>query len=423
MKIAVISLGCKVNQYEGQSMMARFEEGGYEVTDAHERADAYVINTCSVTSEADRKSRQYVAKVLKLNPEAFVYVCGCSSQNAAQPYLEKPNVSFVGGTGGKIKLANSIMTDIVRKKSAAYIEKPLKTTVSLPDTYEDDLSPKVTRTRGFMKIQDGCNQFCSYCIVPYLRGRSRSRPLESVLSEAGRLAAISRELVLTGINLSAYGKDFGSSLADLIRAMGKVPARKRLGSLECQVIDDDFLSAMRDNGFCNHFHLSMQSGSDEVLKKMNRHYTSSEFLQKVDKIRHYFPDAGITTDIITGFPTETEENHRESLRTVSSAAFSDMHVFPYSVREGTAAAHLPQIDKSIRQQRAEEMTALKDVLKKNFLSAQLGKTAEVYVEEAEGDYHTGYTSNYIKVYTCAPIHSMSACQLKEIYSEGVLANE
>ena len=248
-------------------------------------------------------------------------------------------------------------------------------------------------------MQDGCNNFCSYCIIPYVRGRSRSRGLDSIADEARRLAIETKEIVLTGINLSAYGKDTGSSLAELVRSLSDINVRKRLGSLECEVIDDELLSAMRDGGFCEHFHLSLQSGCDAVLKAMNRHYDTHYYLGKVELIRKYFPNAGITTDIICGFPTETEENHRESLAFVEQVGFSDAHVFPYSKRDGTPAARLAQIKNSVKQRRASEMSAVAEKSKAAFLSAQCGKVYPVYLEEKDGDFYVGYTPNYIKVYT------------------------
>ena len=320
MKFVVFSLGCKVNQYEGRSVIKELENRGFEATDALEKADCYILNTCSVTAEADKKSRQAVARVLKLNPDAKVVICGCSSQNNPKPYENKPNVRLISGTSGKMSIIDSIMSDIVQGN---IVKNP-------PSEYEDDLYGELTKTRGFIKVQDGCNNFCSYCIVPYLRGRSRSRKLESIVKEAKSMAEKTLEIVVTGINVSAYGKDISLSLCDLVEALNDIPVRKRFGSLECNVIDERLLSLMVKGGWCDSFHLSMQSGSDRILKKMNRKYTSSIFIEKCDLIRKYFPDAGITTDVIVGFPTETEEDFADTVSTSQRAGFSQMHVFPFA---------------------------------------------------------------------------------------------
>ncbi len=409
MKVVVFSLGCKVNTYEGQSMIKELERRGFEASDALEFADVYIINTCSVTMEADKKSRQAVARVLKLNPNAKVLICGCSSQNNPEQYKNKPNVIVISGTSGKMSLIDSIMSDIVQVNSVK----------ELPKIYEDDLHAELTRSRGFIKVQDGCNNFCSYCIIPYLRGRSRSRSLNNIVAEAKELAKSTREIVITGINVSAYGKDISLELTDLIKALGAVDARKRFGSLECTVVTKELLELMRDNGWCDSFHLSMQSGCDNILKKMNRKYTSEFFIEKCDLIRSVFPDAGITTDVIVGFPTESEEDFAQTIETVKRVRFSDMHVFPYSLRPGTVAAKLPQVDNEVKTERAKRLRDVADELKLEFLAGQLGKTQDVFVEEKDGDYCTGFTSNYIKVYTDAPKGSLVKLKLTQIFREGV----
>lgn len=416
MKIVVYSLGCKVNQYEGQSIITRLTELGHTAVDTLEKADAYIINTCSVTAEADKKSRQMISKVLKLNSEARIYVCGCSSQNDKEQYESRKNVKIISGASGKMQLVDSIMSDIALKLEENSLEKPQDEILPLPATYEDNLFPALTRTRGLIKIQDGCNNFCSYCIVPYLRGRSRSRSIESIVNEARLVSEESREIVLTGINISAYGKDIGTDLTELVRALKDIPSRKRFGSLECSIITKSLLSAMSESGFCDHFHLSLQSASNNVLKKMNRHYTIEEFIEKVDLIRVHNPNSGIMTDIIAGFCEETEDDHKETLSNLTRIAFSDMHVFPYSERAGTKALNLKPVDKSIRLRRASEISQLKDSLKTSFLASQVGKEQEVIIEEKEGDYFVGHTSNFIKVYT---LNEGSKVLLTEIFSDGV----
>lgn len=245
LKVVVFSLGCKVNQYEGRAMVEKLEENGFYATDKLEPADAYIINTCSVTAEADKKSRQAVARMLKLNPNAKIYICGCSSQNNPAQYEDKPNIRMIFGSFGKISAISSIMSDIVLDD----IHKPLVNVCSMPEKYEDDLSPELTKSRAFLKVQDGCNNFCSYCIVPYLRGRSRSRSIESVVAEAKDVCMKTREIVITGINVSAYGLDCGSSLSELIDALACVPVRKRFGSIECTIITDELLEKMKAAGF------------------------------------------------------------------------------------------------------------------------------------------------------------------------------
>ena len=396
LKVVVFSLGCKVNQYEGRSMVEKLEENGFYATDKPEPADAYIINTCSVTAEADKKSRQAVARMLKLNPDAKIYICGCSSQNNPIQYESKPNIRMIFGSFGKISAISSIMSDIVLNDT----HKPLVNVCSMPEKYEDDLSPELTKSRAFLKVQDGCNNFCSYCIVPYLRGRSRSRSVESVVAEAKDVCMKTREIVITGINVSAYGLDCGSSLGELIDALACVPVRKRFGSIECTVITDELLEKMKAAGFCDSFHLSMQSGSDSVLKRMNRHYTSREFLDKVALIRKHFPHAGITTDVIVAFPGETDEEFSESMKTVEQACFLDMHVFPYSIRPGTKAANMQQVPSAVANERVKRMLELKSELNKRFIESQIGYEGEVFVEDSEGEYNVGLMPNYIKVYTC-----------------------
>lgn len=409
MKFVVFSLGCKVNQYEGRSIIKELENRGFEATDALEKADCYILNTCSVTAEADKKSRQAVARVLKLNPDAKVVICGCSSQNNPKPYENKPNVRLISGTSGKMSIIDSIMSDIVHGN---IVKNP-------PSEYEDDLYGELTKTRGFIKVQDGCNNFCSYCIVPYLRGRSRSRKLESIVKEAKSMAEKTLEIVVTGINVSAYGKDISLSLCDLVEALNDIPVRKRFGSLECNVIDERLLSLMVKGGWCDSFHLSMQSGSDRILKKMNRKYTSSIFIEKCDLIRKYFPDAGITTDVIVGFPTETEEDFADTVSTSQRAGFSQMHVFPYSVRPGTVAASLPQVDKAVALSRAKILRDVADDLHARFLTSQLGKIKEVYVEEETEEYSCGFSSDYIKVYSHEKPGEIVKLKMTEIFRDGI----
>ena len=418
-KFVVFSLGCKVNQYEGSAMIERLKARGFDATDQLEYADYYVINTCSVTAEADKKSRQCVSRMLKFNPNAKIYVCGCSSENNAEQYLNKSNIVKVFGNFGKISALNSIMSDIIDGES----EEKRACLYPAVTEFEDDLTPELTKSRAYIKVQDGCNNFCSYCIIPYIRGRSRSRSLESIVKEVEWLSRVTKEIVVTGINVSDYGRNIGLNLVDLVNALGKFPVRKRFGSLECNVIDDELLLAMKKSGFCDSFHLSMQSGCDNVLRKMNRHYTSEEFLQKIELIRKYFPNAGITTDIIIGFPEESDSDFLQTLNTVERAGFLDMHVFPYSIRPGTKAAKMVQVEPSVVAKRIEVMKEVKENAIRKFIESQIGNENYVFVEESEGEYNVGHTSNFIKVYTKAPIGSFDKHVIKQFYKNGAIGEK
>ncbi len=391
MKFVVFSLGCKVNQVEGQSIINSLISMGHEATDRLEKADAYVVNTCAVTAEAARKSRQMLSRVRAVGDAAPVYICGCASQEDADFFLQGENVRLVTGAAGKGSLAEKIAEDLRLRASG----KDLCT--FLPSVYEDDLIPERTRTRAYIKIQDGCDNYCSYCIVPYLRGHSRSRDPKSILAEAKSAEETSKEIVLSGVNLSDYNYN-GFKLIDLIYLLKDIGCRKRLGSLEMRIINEEFLSAVKESGFVPHFHLSLQSACDSVLAKMNRKYTIDEFAAECGLIRKFFPDAAITTDIIAGFPTETEEEHRTAMQNIEKLAFADAHVFPYSLRKGTKAAELPQLDSMTKSRRAAEIAALTDKSRRQFIHSLLGKEHEVLIEEKTAmDEFSGYTENYVKV--------------------------
>lgn len=410
MKIVVYNLGCKVNQYECDSLVASFEKAGHTVSCELEAADLYVINTCAVTQEAEKKSRQCIARMRKYNPNAKIYVTGCAAQKNPEQF-EGKGVTHISGVAGK-----NLICSFPEGKDIS----------PLPSVYENSEYGKATRSRAFIKVQDGCNNFCSYCIIPYLRGRIRSRMPVDVLTECNIRALETDEIVLTGINLSAYGKDIGLSLADLIIYLSGVKARIRLGSLEVNVIDKKFLSAMAKAGnVCPHFHLSLQSGDDGVLKDMNRHYTRKEYMEKVDLIREYFPDAGITTDIIVGFPTETEEAFANTLDLAEKVQFSDIHIFPYSRRQGTKAYSLGSIDRAVVDARIEKLEKLRHTLRRNFLSTYCESEFEVVAEYATDFYIEGYTDNYIRVYiskTATPrIGRIYRVRATGIYQNGLLA--
>ncbi len=385
MKVCVFTLGCKVNRYESDVIERKLKEKGFEVTDKLEKADYYVINTCAVTAEAEKKSRQCVARVKKQNPDAKILICGCASENNAGQF-EKDGVVYVSGTAKK-DLLSMLPSDGVNVEE-------------IPKDYEEVGFAETTRTRAYVKIQDGCNNFCSYCLIPYVRGRSRSRAIENVVSEINSLPDCIKEVVLTGIDISSYGKDTGLSLIDLVRALKDVDKRIRLGSFEMNVIDDELLTALCELiHFCPHFHLSLQSGSDEVLRTMNRHYKTADYLERVKLIRKYFPLAGITTDVIVGFPTETDKEFEISKEFVKSVGFSDVHCFPYSPRRGTVAfKRYKPLSSSVIDERMKDMLIIKENLKKEFLLKNIGVCHEVLFEEYENGYCAGYSENYLRFY-------------------------
>lgn len=380
MKISVFNLGCKVNRYEADRLLGLIAERGHEAVDGLAFADIYIINTCAVTNEAEKKSRQAVARALKFNPDARVLVCGCASQNNAEQFQNIKGVTFVKGVASKDEILDRL-NDI-----GASVDP-------LPSVYDEGGASCEMRTRGAIKISDGCNNFCSYCLIPYLRGRVRSRSFEEIKAEFDLLSQSHAEIVLTGIDMSSYGKDTGTNIVELLSALKNDKTRIRLGSLELSVISRELLEVMKSHKcFCDHFHLSLQSGSRDVLKAMNRHYTPEEYLEAVKLIREYFPDAAITTDIIAGFPTETEQQHEETKAFAREVAFADIHVFEYSKRDGTVAAKMKQVAPEIKKRRTAELIEIKEELRSKYLSRFLGKEADVVFEE-DG----GYTSNYIKV--------------------------
>ena len=384
MKIAVLTLGCKVNKYESDALIFELKNRGFDATDKLEEADAYIINTCAVTNEAEKKSRQMIERARKFNPNAHIYVMGCASQNRPAQF-DKKGVQFLIGTANKKKILDEL-------------EKVGQNIYALPEKYEDDLFSAQTLTRAFIKIQDGCNHFCTYCIIPYLRGRSRSRSVQSIESEVEKLPSSVKEIVLVGIDVSDFLIGGKKGLGTLLEKLDRFGKRLRLSSMEDNLIDEDFLDKLSKlKNFCPHFHLSLQSGSDSVLKKMNRHYTTEEFENSVNLIRKYFPLAGITTDIIVGFPTETEEEFLQTMKFVEKVKFSQLHIFPYSKREGTVAAKLyKDLPGQVKADRMKRLSELGKRLKNEFILKN--KTAKVLIEEKNGEYFEGYSENYIKCY-------------------------
>ncbi len=403
-KAALHNLGCKVNAYETEAMQHLLEEAGYEIVPFTQKADVYVINTCSVTNMADRKSRQMLHKAKKNNPDSIVVAAGCYVQTSEKEVLNDLSVDIVIGNDRK--------HDLVRLLEEYSLDSVNDTVDDINDGKHDfeELFIDQTKehTRAFIKVQDGCNQFCSYCIIPYARGRVRSRRFENVIAEVERLAANGfKEVVLTGIHLSSYGVDFeeDTGLLELIQAVNAVKGieRIRLGSLEPKIVTEHFASELSKlDKICPHFHLSLQSGCDATLKRMNRKYTTKEYERGCELLRKYFVHPAITTDVIVGFPGETEEEFEQTKAYLERIHFYEMHIFKYSKRKGTRAAVMPdQIDEQIKAARSEKLIALGHDMSKEFRKFYIGKNEEVLFEEkaviGDKEYFVGYTKEYVKV--------------------------
>lgn len=402
----IITLGCKVNQYESEAVEEIFQARGYEKK--QNNADIYVINTCTVTNMSDRKSRQMISRARRDNPEAVIAVMGCYSQVKPEEVAAIEGVDVVLGSRNKEEVVD-LCENVLQNKKA--IDKVLS--FSETKTIEElEISNQEAMTRAYMKIQDGCNMYCSYCLIPYARGNIASRDMDSIKEEAKRLAQNGyKEIVLTGIHVASYGKDLrnGTSLIDVIEEVAKTEGieRIRLSSMEPRHITRDFLERMKATGkACDHFHLSLQSGSDDILRAMNRKYDTKIFKEKVNLIREVFPNAGLTTDIIVGFPTETEKNHEETKDFVKEIKFAKTHLFKYSKRDGTKAASMkPEVDGNVKKERLKELEAIEEVNRLNFLKNQIGKTLSVLFEsksDMEG-YKSGYSTNYLRVNVKADI--------------------
>lgn len=403
-KAALHNLGCKVNAYETEAMQHLLEEAGYEIVPFTQKADVYVINTCSVTNMADRKSRQMLHKAKKNNPDSIVVAAGCYVQTSEKEVLNDLSVDIVIGNDRK--------HDLVRLLEEYSLDSVNDTVDDINDGKHDfeELFIDQTKehTRAFIKVQDGCNQFCSYCIIPYARGRVRSRRFENVIAEVERLVANGfKEVVLTGIHLSSYGVDFeeATGLLELIQAVNAVKGieRIRLGSLEPKIVTEHFASELSKlDKICPHFHLSLQSGCDATLKRMNRKYTTKEYERGCELLRKYFVHPAITTDVIVGFPGETEEEFEQTKAYLEHIHFYEMHIFKYSKRKGTRAAVMPdQIDEQIKAARSEKLIALGHDMSKEFRKFYIGKNEEVLFEEkaviGDKEYFVGYTKEYVKV--------------------------
>lgn len=423
--VAFHTLGCKVNTYETEAMQQLMESAGYRCVEFGERADVYIVNTCSVTNIADRKSRQMLHRARKMNEDAIVVAAGCYVESAKNKIDEDLSIDIIVGNNNKndiVNIINEYLQDKIKNKFIIDINKETE--------YEEFNISKINdHTRAFIKVQDGCNQFCSYCIIPFTRGRVRSRKMENIIDEVKSLSASGyKEIVLTGIHLSSYGVDFldesynkrmekltqteesdeefvtKNELLCLIENIANIEGieRVRIGSLEPRIIQENFIKSLsKIDKFCPHFHLSLQSGCDKTLKSMNRKYTADEFYEGVKLIRKYFASPAITTDIIVGFPGETKKDFEESKTFVEKVKFYETHIFPYSIREGTKAANMPQVDGNEKVRRANILNEINLKNQKEFRDLRIGKEDELLCEEIfikDGiEYFTGYTKEYVKV--------------------------
>ncbi|WP_314665234.1 tRNA (N(6)-L-threonylcarbamoyladenosine(37)-C(2))-methylthiotransferase MtaB [uncultured Selenomonas sp.] len=425
MKAAFMTLGCKVNQFETETMEGLFRARGYDVVPFEERADVYVINTCSVTHLSDRKSRQLIRRAVRTNPAACVAVTGCYAQVAPEEIRALDGVRVVIGTKERARIVD-------------YVEASLRADTGVAGTITDIMQARVFediplhalphRTRAFLKIEDGCQNFCTFCIIPYARGPVKSRELSAVAREMRLLVdAGFHEVVLTGIHLGAYGIDLAErpTLADACRtALAEEGLRRlRLGSLESVELSADLLELMRtEPRFAAHLHLPLQAGSDAVLRAMNRHYTTEQFAQLVAEVRAAVPGVALSTDIIVGFPGETEEDFAAGMDFVRRMGFARMHVFPYSARRGTPAARrTDQVPPMVRKERAARMQALAEELAEGYHRSMLGSVAEVLFETQEDGVTDGLTETYVRVYTDAPVTrgEIAPVRLTHIYKDGV----
>ena len=402
-KAALHNLGCKVNAYETEAMRQMLEEAGYEIIPWTGKADVYVVNTCSVTNIADRKSRQMLHRVRRQNPQAVIVACGCYVQAVGKELIKEGIADIILGNNKKQYLVSTI-AEYEKQKDNIFCwenindgKKPYEPLV---------MTHSAEHTRAFIKVQDGCNQFCSYCIIPYTRGRVRSRAIPDILAEVRTLAADGcKEIVLTGIHLSSYGVDIGSSLLDLVKEVEMIEGirRIRLGSLEPGIISEEFVAALAGmEKICPHFHLSLQSGCDAVLKRMNRKYDTAQYLEHCNILRKYFEHPAITTDVIVGFPGETQEEYEKGKQFLEQIHFYEMHVFKYSRRRGTKAAEMiNQVSEQEKALRSIQLIELGQKMSEEYRESLCGQTGTVLFEEQfayEGkNYYIGYTKEYVRV--------------------------
>lgn len=399
--VAFYTLGCKVNQYETNAMEQQFIQNNYKIVDNTEKADIYVINTCTVTNMADRKSRQMLRRVKEINQSAVIVVCGCYAQVAKTELEQIPEVDIILGINEKNKIVQIVEEYLASKNNIIEVAD-----VSKQKEFLDFGDVTYTeKNRAVIKVQDGCNMFCSYCLIPYARGRIRSRKIENVVSEIEKIAKQGiKEVVITGIHVASYGKDFENEnirLINLLEEINKIEgiARIRLSSLEPTIVDEEFAQRLSKlEKICDHFHLSLQSGCDATLKRMNRKYTTARYKEATEILRKFYPNANFTTDVIVGFPGETDEEFNQTYKFLKEIEFYKMHIFKYSPRKGTVAEKLPnQVDGNIKEERSKKLIELSNNMQNEKNSQYIGKTVKVLFEEYENGYYKGHTTNYMVV--------------------------
>ena len=423
MKIAFYTLGCKTNQYETQAMERLLCEQGHEICSFEDDCDCYVINTCSVTAVADKKNRAVIRRCRREHPQAILGVCGCYSQHAAEAVKELA-VDVVGGSGGRQQFLEDLLAAAQSRTYQEHLDNALR-------RREFEVLPAgglQERTRAMLKVQDGCTNFCTYCIIPYTRGPIRSAPLETAVAQAKQLEQAGyREIVVTGIEIAGWGRDLPGKppvwllIAEICKAVPQL--RIRLGSLEPRIVTEEFVAAL--SGFqnlCPQFHLSMQSGCDTVLARMKRKYTTEEYMESLERLRNTFPGCAITTDMIVGFPGETEEEFEKSLSFIRQCRFADMHIFPYSRRPGTPAAEMPgQLPNAVKEERSRRAIAVAQDMSRCYHQELLGTTQAVLVEGMEGEHSVGHAMNYVKIYIpgAYPRNEIQTVAVKSLYGDGV----
>ncbi len=399
-KVSFITLGCKVNQYETNAMSQQFIENGYELVENHQKADVYIVNTCTVTNMSDRKSRQMLRKVKELNNNSIVVACGCYAQVAKEELKQIEEIDIIVGNNEKkdiIKIVEEYSENNIEEKYSSVDEILMqKEFIEFGEVEYTD------KTRAFIKVEDGCDRFCTYCIIPYARGRVRSRKPESVISEITKIADKGiKEVVITGIHIASYGKDFnnGYKLIDLLEEINKIEKiqRIRLGSIEPLLITEEFISRLvKLNKICDHFHLSIQSGCDETLKRMNRRYVTKDLEDAIELLRKTYEDVLITTDIIVGFPDESEEEFEITYNFLNKIKLYKLHVFKYSPRKGTKAAEMKnQIDGNVKEERSKRLLELSDEFQEEYNKRYIGRELEILFEDKKDGVNIGHTKNYI----------------------------
>ncbi len=423
MKIAFYTLGCKTNQYETQAMERLLCEQGHEICSFEDDCDCYIVNTCSVTAVADKKNRAIIRRCRREHPQAILGVCGCYSQHAAQAVREL-EVDVVGGSGGRQQFLGDLLAAAQSRTYQEHLDNALR-------RREFEVLPAgglQERTRAMLKVQDGCTNFCTYCIIPYTRGPIRSAPLETAVAQAKQLEQAGyREIVVTGIEIAGWGKDLPGKppvwllIAEICKAVPHL--RIRLGSLEPRIVTEEFAAAL--SGFqnlCPQFHLSMQSGCDTVLARMKRKYTTEEYMESLERLRNAFPGCAITTDMIVGFPGETEEEFEKSLSFIRQCRFADMHIFPYSKRPGTPAAAMPgQLPNAVKEARSHRAIAVAQEMSETYRRSLTGTVQAVLVEGMEGEHSVGHAMNYVKIYIpgAYPRNEIQTVAVTSLYGDGV----